>query len=570
MTDHLDPLDHLQRIKDGAFDVYSLSSLSGWISKHTKIEGKPFDYLHHEYQRDIIDDPAPTLLVNKCAQTGLSEIFARWGIAAAATQDNFTLIWTFPSTSDAERFTKARLDPMIEASPELRRRVSRLVNSSELKQFNDNSFVYIRGTLSETGALSVPADLLIHDELDRSDVDNIAAYVSRLQHKPTKMRRLFSTPTVKKYGIDLECETARRKRQMWKCNHCNHHFLPSYEHDVHIPGWDRPKKEITKATIKDVDWQNAVLLCPQCGKQPSSDLQYRSWVYENGHENYDKVAYYVSPFCAPAFLTPSYLVKVSAEFGKYSEFQNQALGLTAEDDDESLTEQDIRATFVNVDLHDSGTHFLGADMGLLCYITITRLSNQGELLVVHRERVSYNNFEERRRELVRQYRVIVSVHDMFPYTDIVRRITDFDPNAYGAVYVNKASTETFALKAQEAEEEEGRLNVRAVHINRDVAFDELMREMKSKRVLVREQSDTEDFVNHLRDMKRVLVPDRIGGARYRWKKTQGVDHWHHSLLYAYVAAKLRGTAQPTAALGAISLISKFRVMSDQEKLLRRG
>lgn len=161
-------LDHLQRIRDGAYSVYTLNNLSGWISKHTYIEGKPFNYKDHEYQKDIIDDPAKTLLVNKCAQTGLSEIFARWGIAATATQDNFTLIWTFPSTTDAERFTKARLDPMIEASPELRRRISKAVNSSELKQFGENSFVYIRGTISETGALSVPADLLIHDELDLS------------------------------------------------------------------------------------------------------------------------------------------------------------------------------------------------------------------------------------------------------------------------------------------------------------------------------------------------------------------------------------------------------------------
>ena len=563
----IDFADHLQRLHDGAFDVYTLSNLSEWIAKNTFIEGRPFSYKDHEYQKDIIDDPASTLLVNKCAQTGLSEIFARWGTAATATQDNFTLIWTFPSTSDAEKFTKARLDPLIEASPELRRRISKVVNSTELKQFNDNSFIYIRGTISETGALSVPADLLIHDELDRSDVDNISAYVSRLQHKPTKMRRLFSTPTVKKYGIDLECETARRKRQMWKCSHCNHHFLPSYENDVHIPGWDRPKKEITKSTIKDVNWRAAVLLCPGCGKVPSIDIAYRSWVYENGHESYDKVAYYVSPFCAPAFLTPAYLVKASAEFGKYSEFQNQALGLTAEDNDESLTEEDIRGVQINADLHDSGIHYLGADMGLLCYITIARIGPQGETLIVHRERVSYASFEERRRELIKLYRVVVSVHDMFPYTDIVRRITDFDPNAYGAVYVNKVSTETFSIKAQEAEEEEGKLNVRAVHINRDVALDTLMREIKGRTLLVREQDDKEDFVNHLRDMKRILVPDRFGGATYRWKKTQGVDHWHHSLLYAYIATKLRGTVQSSADSGAISLVSKFRVLTEEEKRL---
>ena len=130
------------------------------------------------------------------------------------------------------------------------------------------------------------------------------------------------------------------------------------------------------------------MLCPKCGKQPDPSINFREWVFENGHENYDKVAYYVSPFCAPAILLPSYLVKVSAEYGKWSEFQNQSLGLTAEDDEESLTETDIRRAMLDADLTDSGVHFLGADMGLTCYITISRLAPNGEFLVVHREKVS--------------------------------------------------------------------------------------------------------------------------------------------------------------------------------------
>lgn len=549
---------HFNRVKEGANNVHSLHNLSGWISKYTFIEGKHFSYLDHEYQKDIIDDPARTLLVNKCAQTGLSEIFARWGMAACATQDNFTLIWTFPSTSDAERFTKARLDPMINASPELTRAISKTINSVELKQFNSNSFSYIRGTISDTGALSVPADLLIHDELDRSDMDNISAYVSRLQHKPTKMRRLFSTPTVAKYGISLECETAKRKHQMWKCSHCNHHFLPSYEEDVHIPGFNGQKKEITKTTIKDIDYRSARLLCPKCKQEPDSDIAYRSWVVENPQDNYEKVAYYVSPFCAPKILVPSYLVHASTEFGKYSEFQNQALGLTAEDKEESLTETDIRRMLVNAELVDSGVHYLGADMGLTCHLTVSRLAPTGELLVVHREKVNYVVFEQRRRDLISKYRISTSVHDMFPYTDLVRRVTDFDPNAYGAIYVDKLSTETHYVKEQEETPEEGKLNVRAVMVNRDVALDELMADIKAGKILVKEQADAEEFVAHLRDMKRVKAFDKHGGIRYRWKKTQGEDHWHHSLLYSYIACKLRGAVQaPSGALG--SLLSKFRL-----------
>lgn len=551
---------HISRIRDGVSNTFTLSNLSTWIAQKTRLENKLFSYKDHEYQKDIIDDPAKTLYVNKIAQAGLSEIFARWGIAACTTQENFTLIWTFPTSTDAEQFSKARLDPILASSPEIKRALSSTVNSSILKQFNENSFCYIRGTISETGALSVPADLLIHDEYDRSDMGNIAAYVSRLQHKPTKMRRLFSTPTVAKYGISLACETAKRKRQMWICSCCGHKWLPSYEEDIHIPGWDKPKREITKHNIKDINYQQAKLLCPSCGREPSPDLKYREWVIENPMDNYDAVAYYVSPFCAPAFMTPSYLVHASTLYDKWSEFMNQGLGLTAEDSKETLTEEDIKATLVPYDLVSSDVHFLGADMGLMCHITIGRVTSEGVLLVVYREVVAYTKFMERRALLCLQYKVLVSVHDMFPYTDLVTQVTDFDPNAYGAVYAERASAETHWLKAQVAEPEEGKLNVRAVMINRNVAFDDLMGRHKDKTILVSRQEDTFDdvYISHLRNMKRVQKFDKFGGLVMKWEKTTGVDHFHHSLLYLNIATKLAGTVTGWTEPGSVPLVTTFR------------
>lgn len=560
--------EHFRRIQEGARSVYSLDNLAPWISKYTKLEGKPFTFEHHEYQRDIISDPAKTLLVNKAAQTGLSEIFARWALAACTTQDNFTIIWTFPSTSDAERFTKARLDPIIASSSELRRAVSKHVDSSELKQFNANSFAYIRGTLSETGALSVPADLLLHDELDRSDIGNIAAYVSRLQHKPTKMRRLFSTPTVAKYGIDLACETAKRKRQIWTCNHCNYKWLPSYENDIHIPGWDKPKREITKHSIKDVRWAEATLLCPNCKLVPSTDVKYREWVIENPSENYDTIAYYVSPFCAPQYLTAPYLVKVSSEFGKWSEFCNQALGLTSEDENESLTEVDIRKTLVDYSLDSSETHCMGVDLGLFCHLSIGRKTTDGTLLIVHREKVGYRQLLQRRQELAKHYRITTSVYDYQPYTDLVATITGFDPNAYGARYENKASTETHRIQEQEQADEEGKVSFRMAIINRDIAFDALMSDIKAGSLLVNAQDSGDEFVQHLRDMKRIQVKDKFGELRYAWKKTEGHDHWHHSLLYLKTAIDLRATIMSNQATGAPLVIS-FRP-KERQKMTAMG
>ena len=144
----MNPLEHFERIRLGANNVYGLSNLADWIVKYTFLEDKPFSFNGHEYQKDVLLDESPNVYCVKAAQTGLTEVWARWIVAAACTQRNFTIIWTFPSSSDAERFTKARLDPMITASDEAKRMISKIVDSVELKQFGKNNFVYVRGTIS--------------------------------------------------------------------------------------------------------------------------------------------------------------------------------------------------------------------------------------------------------------------------------------------------------------------------------------------------------------------------------------------------------------------------------------
>lgn len=550
---------HLERVINGANNVYNLENLPSWIEKFTFVNDKPFNFVGREYQRDILLDPSHNVFCAKAAQTGLTEVFGRWVVAASCTQKDFTIIWTFPSTSDAERFTKARLDPMIAASQEATRHISRVIDSVELKQFGRNNFVYIRGTLSDTGGLSVPADALIHDEFDRSDMDNISQYVSRLQMKPTKKRKIFSTPTVAKYGISKLAETSRRKHQMWKCTHCNHSFIPNYEQDVHIPGYLGDKKLINKANLPQINYTEARVLCPKCLKVADHSIENREWVVENNSAQFEDVTYYVSPFCAPDFLTAPYLVKASTEFDKWSEFCNQALGITAEDSKETLTEADVRKAITTHALDSSEVHYFGADMGLVCHVTISRRTSDGQFLVVHRERVLMGNFVSRRAELVKQYRCIVTVIDTYPYTDIVKTICDYDTNAWGAVFVPRNSTENYVLKDYDGDEEEGKLPLRQAQINREVAFDSLMEEFKKDKVVIAPTAHDEEFVTQMTSMKRIKVYDKHGQERYKWQKTDGNDHYHNSMLYSYIAASLRGTVLPEAMGASTALVVAMKV-----------
>lgn len=558
MTDLFD--EHFSRITDKLDDVYGVTNLAPWIEKHTFLDGKPFSFKDHEFQIPILADPAKTSIIVKCAQVGLSELAYRYAVAACCTQDSFSLIYIFPAAADAEKNCKTRIDPMISGSPELKRLVNPELNNSETKQFGSNSFLFFKGTRSTTQALSTPANALCFDEFDASDITQASVYNSRLQHKPHKIKKIFSTPTIDHYGVSKEAETAKRLRQICTCNHCNHSFLPDYFEHVKVPGWDKPLEEITKLNIHKIDWKSAVLLCPKCGKDPELHHTRQEFVCENPTENHEANAWYVTPFSVPNILTPAYLVNTSTKYEKFSEFKNQTLGLTAEEKNEQITLEDLEKALLQQDIASGELHAMGCDLGINCHIAIGRMTTDGTLLTVYREVVHYTKFEQRTQELAAKYRVTICVMDYQPYTELVTRITQARPNWWGAMFVNTKSPLVFTLKEQEEEAEEGKLHLRLTKINRTNMLDKLLDMLKKQEIIIRKQEDDAEFKKQMLSTKRVLNFNvRSGQHEATWVKTGDEnDHMLFAMGYLLVACMMRGTVQGVGAVSAgVPLIRRF-------------
>lgn len=540
--------DHFARVKDAINNVYGIYNLAPWIEKYTYLDGKRFSFKDHEFQKDILADTAPTSIIVKCAQIGLSELAYRYAIAACCTQDDMSIIYTFPSSSDAEKNNRTRIDPMIEGSPEVKRLVNPNLSNSEVKQFGRNSFLFFKGTFSATQALSTPANAVIHDEWDKSDTTQGSVYVSRLQHRPHKIRKIFSTPTIEKFGVSKEAETAKRLKHLATCNHCNHTFLPDYFEHIKVPGWDKPLEEITKRNIHTIRWREAVLLCPKCGKDPQLHHSRMQFVCENSMENHAANAWYVSPFSAHEILVPSYLVETSTKFEKFSEFKNQTLGLTAEEKNESIQEADmVLAEMPGLD--SAEFHVMGSDMGITCHICIGRIATDGTFVIAHREQVHYTHFEKRTLELSAQYRVVLHVMDTQPYVDLVTRITKARPNNWGAIFVTSKSPVQFTLEQASADAVEGKMDLRLVKVNRTAALDALLGVIKRGEWKINSSDQNEVYRAQMQDMKRVQRFTRDGELSYVWEKTTGMDHYHLATLYLYIATQMRGTV---GGVGAVS------------------
>jgi hypothetical protein len=552
-------LASLNRIRNAVRSVYGLNNLHEWIEKNTNLNNRPYSFKGYEYQIPIIQDPAKKSIIIKAAQVGLSELAYRWNIAACCVVEDFTALYIFPSSSDAERNNKTRVGPMIDESPELQRLIDPEMNNSEIKKWGRNSFLMFRGTKTKTAALSTPANSLTIDEFDKCDIDVATTYVSRLQNRPHKIQKIFSTPTVEKYGVSKETETATRMMHFATCAHCSHRFLPDYFNHVKVPGWDKPMEEITKANLNTVRWREAVLLCPNCGRDPNLHHSRMEFVAENANENHDANAWFVSPWSVPTIITPSYLVQVSTQFSRYSEYKNQALGITAEEKNEAILASDIDIAQRFPNLQSSEFCVAGSDLGITCYIVIGRVASDGTMVIIHRERIHYTMFEERTSQLCAQYRVVLHVMDSMPYTDLISRICKKRAHHYGAIFVTSKSPQTFVLDNRTEDEKKGKMELNLVKVNRTAALDALLGVIKDGTWAIQSSEENEIYKQQMLSLKRIQRFTKDGELNYVWEKVDHEDHYHFATLYFYIATQMR---KMVGGLGSTSvgipLVTRFK------------
>jgi len=545
------------RIYEGAKDVYHLNNLAPWVEKNIILEGdKVCLQDKYKFQADILNDTSRVNNTIKPAQIGMTTITIAYFLAGMSTQRKFNVIYALPTANDAMKLTNTKVNPLVYGSPRVKSLLNSNVDSLDLKQINGN-FLYIRGTKSETAALSVSADCLVADEIDRSDPDTLKQFRSRLQASDLKIIRQFSTPTIPNVGIAKEAETSKRYKHIATCTPCGYKWLPSYHSDMVIPGYDKGLEELTKHNIKDVRWQEAHWRCPSCGRDPRFDPKNLEWVVENPLENYEAHTYYITPVTACKVLTPAYLVRTSTEFNTRAEWQNQVLGEPAEDSTEQLGTEDILSSLVNEPLESSEIHCLGADMGLMCAVTIGRKTLEGQIVVVHKESVPIGMFEQRRRELIRQYRVVVSVHDAYPYTPTIMGICDFDPNAWGCDFSATRSPLLFTTRQKDENREDGTLNLRLVKGNRTLMLDAVRDYIKAGMMIVRSNSEDQKFVANMLSLKRTMQM-RANELTQVWEKTDGEDHYMFALAYLNVAIHLLGTTK-ASDWSSMPLVSKFKM-----------
>src|SRR6516164_1317320 len=190
--------------------------LAAWALRRIRLDGKPFSFEGHEFLRAIYDDRAPHIVLSKAAQIG--------GTTAAILRAIHTCImgldvmYFFPTRNDVLDFSRARVNPLVAGNPFLAKLMSD-TDTMGVKKIGD-AHLYFRGMQSNVGMKSVPADLIVFDELDEAEPQAKAMARERLGHSDYKRIVELSNPSLPDYGIDEVFQRSDQRHWTIRCDAC--------------------------------------------------------------------------------------------------------------------------------------------------------------------------------------------------------------------------------------------------------------------------------------------------------------------------------------------------------------
>lgn len=559
---------HWQRIQSLVHPGDQERRLSRWITESTRLGGMPFSFINHEYQEFILNLNAIHYAIKKPSQIGISELNVRRALGICCLNANVSLAYILPTMAFSQKFAKSRVDPVVAGSPDVLAQMSPGNDSSVMKQFRNDSFLYFMGASRSNQAISTPLDAMIEDELDFfEDLTVLTQFTSRLKHsKLDKNKFMLSTPTVGGYGISALYDNSKQYIELQKCNHCGHWFHADYFNDVVLPGFEKSLHAVsytTKSLIADFDLSTAYLSCPKCKKRVDQSLKYRNWVCVNPDSHSDTAGVHITPFTAPGIITPGQLIHNSTEYSRISDFYNFELGLEHSDTDSEVTREELmQAVLPPEDAFYSYTNpppyaVMGIDVGGLCAVTIGYPSPQGPLIVVHAELVPVRKFAVRYAELCSKFRVISVVIDSLPYTDLVLQLQARDPNLWASLFSSSKAISLYSIREKTEDDNAAFSGVRALLVARDRGLDQTVAMIRGKNIMFEPAEWNETVFKHIMDLKRIKLKDSEGEDVFRWRKSAGgQDHAFFSLLYMFIAFCVKGLSGPVAM--PLPLLQKIR------------
>lgn len=217
-------------------------TVSEWADRHRvlspRASAEPGRYRTDRtpYMRAIMDalspaHPSRRVVFMKAAQVGATESGNNW-IGYVIHHAPGPMLAVQPTVELAKRFSRQRIDPLVEECPSLRERVkparSRDAGNTILSKEFPAGLLVITGANSAVGLRSMPARYLFLDEVDAyppsadEEGDPVALAEARTRTFSWRAKTfLTSTPTIHGFSrIEREYEASDQRRYFVPCPHC--------------------------------------------------------------------------------------------------------------------------------------------------------------------------------------------------------------------------------------------------------------------------------------------------------------------------------------------------------------
>lgn len=339
------------RIKKKLVDA-SLTTCTRWAENRLEMPPPfrgPLTFDRFPWQKEILNIDDGIVTVKKAAQIGFSVAAMIRGLYVVGERKEDCL-YVLPTAGLASDFSKGRLDALVDLSPKLQGMFS-AGNNVGLKSTKDRSNIYIRGSVSSRGLVSVPVSSAIIDEYDRCADNTYDLVTERLSGQLRKYLFSLSTPTLPEFGIDKQFRHGTMEQFFFKCPHCGKRITLNWPDNVIIAGEYPGDPESSKT----------VFICDLCkGVLPHETkpewLATAEWVPQrqnvSGHRSFH-INQMFSTTVSPGEMADAYHKSQLSDLAAI-EFKNQKLG-------EPHIAEGARLTDTVIDSCYDKSYRLGAD-----------------------------------------------------------------------------------------------------------------------------------------------------------------------------------------------------------------
>lgn len=470
-----------------------------WIVKSGIVNemNKPISFRDRLFLYDIVNDMSKNQCVKKCSQIGGSVIM-NLKVYHICKNRGMNIIYTMPSDSDVWEFVQTKTDKIFQNNAEIRNSLK--TSNTQFKQIGDR-FVYFKGTRSKAAPISTTADILIHDEIDRSDLQIIESYQSRITASNFKGTWELSNPSFTNVGIDVSWKQSDKKEWFMTCPFCGHEQTLT---------WDN-----------NVDEINAIIVCANCKKE-LKERRIGHWK-KTGEGSVS--GYHISQLMA-SWWTAKDLIEVREKRGE-EYFYNFMLGEPYNIGEVENFRQMILDNWIDTPI-DSDPYFMGIDVGKIKHYVLGSAKGVFKIGAVQSR--------EELEAIIKRYNPTIVI-DSGPERTWVEELRSKYPKTHLCFYhMDKDQKEMIKWGGLTKTDIK---NAGYVWVDRNRTIDKVISEMLKGNISFYLNRDIlEKFILHWENMQRIIEERTDGTKRYVWTHS-GPDHWCHSLLYYYLA-RLRG------------------------------